>query len=343
VPEDYGRQGGDLGPRSSHLVDLSTCVNQYGYPPVVSELLSQPVPATWISHHPWNSADPLLESYAAHLSVGSNDLAPTRGSSSAIWSLAHSELASEVAVPLPAYTEYLRAFPGARIGQASVQYDLGVIDQAMHLGRTVLISNPHNPSGTLIPPADLLEIALQNPDGRLIVDESYCDFVATPSAQISIAGMLADNVATLHSASKFYGIPGARAGVAWSRNRALLEALAPRENWPVSRFDVEIVISALAASAWAVATRARIDRDLRWTTRAASGNLAADPAANFVLIRLPTGFNAERQAREAGFALRPLGEPHGLPRAHARLSVPRPEHRPNVKAFFEQLTAFAPR
>ena len=111
----------------------------------------------------------------------------------------------------------------------------------------VIISNPCNPSGTFIPPADLAHAAGDYPDSTLIVDESYCDFVADPVGS-SLLGTELTNIGVLRSPSKAFGIGGARCGALWTRNSALSNLLTRQiPAWPLSILDTAVVVAALRA------------------------------------------------------------------------------------------------
>ena len=75
--------------------------------------------------------------------------------------------------------------------------------------RAVVVANPHNPTGHVIPPDSLAKIAsaLSSHGGTLIVNEVYRVFGESASA-----GTLGTNVTVIGSFSKTYGLPGLRLG-----------------------------------------------------------------------------------------------------------------------------------
>ena len=99
----------------------------------------------------------------------------------------------------------------------------------------VIISNPHNPTGQVIQATDLAAVAARHPASLLVADESYIDFLADP-APITLIGCGLGNVIVLRSPSKFFGLAGARSGVAWSLHPLPGQWRHTRTSWPVSAF-----------------------------------------------------------------------------------------------------------
>lgn len=76
--------------------------------------------------------------------------------------------------------------------------------------KTILLCNPNNPTGWLIPKASLLERMERSPETLFIVDEAFIDFVEEESL-VSKAPHL-PNLIVLRSLTKFYGLAGSRLG-----------------------------------------------------------------------------------------------------------------------------------
>ncbi|MBX0299191.1 aminotransferase class I/II-fold pyridoxal phosphate-dependent enzyme [Cryobacterium sp. 1639] len=130
---------------------------------------------------------------------------------------------SGVIVPTPAYMPFLSFTP--TLGRAIVQvpgsqvdgrwrHDLAGIDAAFHAGaRTLVLCNPHNPTGTALSRAELEGIAevVQRHNGRVFADEihaplRYGDTRHIPYA--SISAETAKHTVTATSASKAWNVPG---------------------------------------------------------------------------------------------------------------------------------------
>ena len=118
----------------------------------------------------------------------------------------------------------------------------------------VVIVNPDNPTGRLIP-ADALRAVRAT---LLVVDEAFIDFLP---AGASLAGTLPGNTAVLRSFGKTYGLAGVRLGFAIASPtlaQRLRGALGP---WAVSGPALEIGRQALADDAWLEAAGRRLTTD----------------------------------------------------------------------------------
>ena len=96
--------------------------------------------------------------------------------------------------------------------------------------RLVSITNPHNPTGTVLDPEALHEIVtlVESRGAHLLVDETYRDL--SVNAATPFATALSERVISVASLSKAYGLPGLRLGWLMTRDRALNERfLAAKE------------------------------------------------------------------------------------------------------------------
>jgi cystathionine beta-lyase len=138
----------------------------------------------------------------------------------------YSPAGSAVIVPTPAYMPFLTYLPS--IGHPVVevpgvvragrwQHDLDAIDDAFARGaRTLVLCNPHNPTGTVLDRSELTAIAeiVERHGGRVFADEihapiRYAGAVHVPYASVSEAA--AGHTITGTSASKAWNIPGMKA------------------------------------------------------------------------------------------------------------------------------------
>jgi histidinol-phosphate/aromatic aminotransferase/cobyric acid decarboxylase-like protein len=325
---DFGAQGGDPRRRAGGIrLDLSTCVNRYGPPPAARAVLSG-LDGQDLQIHPYAAVDQVAAAYAALLDVDVDQLVAGRGTTEFIWAFGRQVPHDTVAVPLPAYTDYLKAFPGRGFAGSdpSAIPTLALVDEAMRRAGFVILSNPHNPSGVCLSRDGLLAVAAANPRCTLVVDESYVDFLLEPDSA-TVAGRAGDNVIALRSPSKFYGIAATRAGVAWCRDRDRLDhLLGPRETWPISGLDAALAVSSLESVAWAHRSRRQLAEDGGWLAaelrRRDFDVVEEDVGVHYrcVLTEEPD-LLARGFARE-GIGVRPLGAAHGVRPGAVRILAP---------------------
>ncbi len=334
--DDFGAQGGDPRRMTDGVhIDLSTCVNFYGPPPAVLELFRRGIDPADLQIHPYAAAERMEAAYARHLGVPAGRLVAGRGTTEFIWALSRQLRHESVAVPLPAYTDYLKAFPGRGFRGDQIP-SIEHVDAALAASALVIISNPHNPSGVALAPGDLVAAAARHPGTTFVVDESYVDFLLDP-AGATVVGADLDNLVVLRSPSKFWGIAATRVGVAWCRDRERLTALlGRRETWPISGLDVAVAEAAMGSVEWAERSRLDLAEDAGWlaaTLRDLPGELVEQDVG--VHYRCLNTGDAETLA--AGFAaygvgVRVLGRAHGAQPGALRVLAPQRHQRPAVAA-----------
>lgn len=337
--QNQDRQGGDQRDRGPVQLDLSTCVNPYGPPDAVLQALRN-MPDDNVRLHPYRAATDVTSAYAEYLGRPESEFIAGQGTSELIWIIARHFDGNAPGLPLPAYTEFRQAFPRARrFGGGPSTHPLEVLNQAMRSCGIVVISNPHNPTGQVIPPDDLASIATRNPACVLVVDESYMDFLAEHPVT-TLAGCDAGNVVVLRSPSKFFGLAGARSGVAWSLHPQLARWGRGRTNWPVSAFAATALRTALAETSWAARTRQALADDATWLDGLlAPSGLSITPGR--LHFRLLTGASTDigtfvdaLQARR--IAVRVLDTACGVGIPAVRISAPRYQNRDTLASALGQ-------
>ena len=159
----------------------------------------------------------LLAAIALRYGVEPSNVITTNGASNGIYLTcrAHLKPGDHVIIESPCY-EPLRASPafiGADISYLERHFpdywiDLDQLDNLMRPDtRLIILTNLHNPSGTLMDDSQLLEIArvakAKNKNVKIVVDEIYHDFL--PDIPRPVA-TLDDCFITLNSLTKVYGL-----------------------------------------------------------------------------------------------------------------------------------------
>lgn len=125
--------------------------------------------------------------------------------------------------------------PLARAADGRYDLDLGVLDAALATDRVeaYLLCSPHNPTGRVWSPAQLLAVGdlCQARGVALLVDEIHAP-LALPGAEhipfLSLDHDLTDRVLTFTSASKAWNIPGLKCGLAIAGSERLDAVLSER-------------------------------------------------------------------------------------------------------------------
>ncbi len=112
--------------------------------------------------------------------------------------------------------------------------------------RLVSVTYPHNPTGSMITPAELdalVALVESHPTARLLVDETYREVAY--GAPLPMATTLSTRVLAVSSMSKAYGLPGLRIGWLTCRDDRLMETfLAAKEQIFISGAVLEEELAA---------------------------------------------------------------------------------------------------
>ena len=159
--------------------------------------------------------------------------------------------------------------------------------------RVVFLANPNNPTGTLIPAAEVRRLHAGLPaDCVFALDAAYAEF-AEGEYEDGIAMVRAyPNVIALRTFSKIYGLAAQRIGWAYAQEPLIDAMHRIRAPFNVPTTGQAGAIAALADEDWVEKTRAHTIRWREWLAGEvnALGNAglrAVPSAANFVLIEFP--------------------------------------------------------
>jgi histidinol-phosphate aminotransferase len=133
----------------------------------------------------------------------------------------------EAVVVVPAFDMYAATATG--VGARVVEVPLGpdfdfpadrILEAIGPHTRLLFLTSPNNPTGLVIPRADIIRIAQRAPHVHVLVDEAYADF-----AQVTLVGDPAvaalPNVLIGRTFAKAYGLAGIRAGAVIGEPSAL--------------------------------------------------------------------------------------------------------------------------
>jgi len=293
-----------LGCSPADILDLSSNVNPLGPPPGLCDHLAQHLHA--VSVLPEVDNQGIIRCYAESLGVSPDRLIAGNGTTQFIYSIPGVLELKKALIVGPTYSDYADA---CRLQGVACEFflcaesdrfqpDLARLEKAVARADAVFICNPNNPTGTLIPSAELKQLCLRNPRVRFIVDESYLPFVIEGERQ-SLARSGIDNLMVLLSLSKIFRIPGLRVGFLVAAP-AIIQAFAGGM-WPWSvnslgqaavRFLCE---AGPALETFVAETRAYLDRErvLFQERLGPIPGLRVFPSpTSFFLVLLPEGLSA---------------------------------------------------
>ncbi|KID30991.1 PLP-dependent enzyme, histidinol-phosphate/aromatic aminotransferase or cobyric acid decarboxylase [Prauserella sp. Am3] len=256
-----------------------------------------------------------------------SDVLPTAGGAEAFTLLARAWPTRSPVVVHPQFTE-----PEAALLAAGHDVTRVVLDAANGYrldprlvpeeADLVVVGNPTNPTSVLHPATAIRELV--RPGRLVVVDEAFLD--AVPGEPESLAAERIRGIAVVRSLTKTWGIAGLRAGYVLAEPDVVDRLAAVQPPWSVST-PAAVAMAACSEQhavdeAAALARAAEADR-LRLVDglRGLGVEVAGEPRAPFVLVRVPEGEKVRLALRAAGYAVRRADTFPGLGPDWLRIAV----------------------
>jgi histidinol-phosphate aminotransferase len=217
--------------------------------------------------------------------------------------------------------------------------------------RVLFLANPNNPTGTMIPAADVARLhAGLREDIVLVLDQAYAEYLegTDPDGGLALA-RTAPNVVVTRTFSKIYGLGGLRVGWATGPRAIIDELNRVRAPFPIAVPSLAAAEAAIEDQAFVACCRADNgeQRGLLFDALVRLGNKGLTPvpsSANFVLLTCPQDGPLAAEALHRGLAARGFitrwlpgqGLPHAL-----RISVGTADETAGVIAALNEMAAAA--
>lgn len=198
-----------------------------------------------------------------------------------------------IGFPYPTYSLYevLAQIQGARTATTEFPEDYSLPAELADLdAELTFLTNPNAPSGTLISPGDIKELA-DSLSGILVVDEAYVDFADANCLHLTDT---CDNIVVTRTLSKSYSLAGLRFGFAVAHEDLITGMLKVKDSYNVS---APAVAGATAAIDDQEYVQSNIQRIISTRKRLTDGLQEMDfhcwpSQTNFVLARVPDQYEA---------------------------------------------------
>jgi histidinol-phosphate aminotransferase len=212
---------------------------------------------------------------------------------------------AETIVPLPAFDPYPNssAAVGATIVRVAPDADLAfpterVLGAISPRTKMIFLNTPNNPTGQLIPTADLTRIAAAAPHAIVMIDEAYIEF----GGQSFLPQLRSfPNVLIGRTFSKAYGLAGMRLGAVIGQPAALDPVRKVTLPFNINGAALAALKAALTDTEFlpAYAAQVRASRDLMYDACRRLGLTCWPSAANYVLVKVddPAPYVAALTAR----------------------------------------------
>jgi threonine-phosphate decarboxylase len=236
--------GGNIYGYERPILDFSANINPLGAPDSFKQAIGEKLDA--FTCYPEPTYGTLKRQVAAYLAVEPEWVVVGNGAVDLIYKAIQTAAHDRVYIPVPTFSEYRRAasLQGLNCCEMPVftadysGIDSGKMLKMIQPDSTVVLGNPNNPTGTLIPRDELerlaADLAVQN--CSLIVDEAFMEFTDYGAAA-TMPDMMAQypNLLIIRAATKFFGLPGIRLGYGVTANQDWRERiLALEQPWSIN-------------------------------------------------------------------------------------------------------------
>ena len=198
-------------------------------------------------------------------------------------------------------------------------YDLTALAGAINeRTKIIYLANPNNPTGTIFSKHEFDEFYRHVPERVLIIlDEAYFEYAKDTPRYPDSMHYRYDNVITLRTFSKVYGLAGARIGYGFAHERLITNLLKVKLPFEPSTLAQAAGVAALSDKEFLHKSLELNARGLKFLTDGLRelGLIVVPSEANFVMVVLPDAAQAARLTTDLlkqGIIIRPLAV-WGLP------------------------------
>jgi len=278
-----------LAGRSGLRLDFNE--NTSGCSPRVLERLRSITPED-LARYPERA--PVERLLADHLQLQPDEVLLTNGVDEAIHLLCETYLDpdSEVLIPVPTFAMYevFAAATGATIRKVPYLSDFRfpaeqLLEEVTARTRLIAVANPNNPTGSVVSPGILVQLAQQAPQAAVLVDEAYFEFYGE-----SLIGASKEipNLFVARTFSKAYGLAGLRAGILVGNESSMRDVRRVASPYSVNNIALACLPVAIADQEYvqAYAREVREQRSRLQSQLADWGLRYWSSQANFVLFEI---------------------------------------------------------
>ena len=221
----------------SELLDFSANINPLGFPPGIAGAVQESLKD--IVHYPDRRCLELTRDLAVYHGLSPEQILVGNGSTELIYLAVRALKPNKALIVAPAFSEYEHALENAGVPVdflITTEAQNFTLDQALDPqgADLVFLAHPASPSGALLPPELLLEVAARLNDAGvfLLLDEAFIDFVEDASFKTQLGQF--PRVLLLRSFTKFFAIPGMRLGYLLGAPVLISRLAALQEPWSVN-------------------------------------------------------------------------------------------------------------
>jgi histidinol-phosphate aminotransferase len=312
------------------VVKLASNENPLGPSPLAVAAMQEALKETRL--YPENDCPQLIEALGKHLGMPEDHLIVGRGSDEVIHliGLAFLNPREEVVMADPAFalhesTAIVMDADPVQVPLKNYTHNLQAMQEAITpKTKLVFITNPHNPTGTIVTKREVDRFMEGLPDGILVAfDEAYREYVISEEFPDSLEFVRQGrNVVVLRTFSKIYALAGLRVGYGIAPPHIMQHLWRVRQPFNVSSVAQAAATASLSDEDQVARSRRVNEEGKRYLERefARLGLNYAPTEANFIFVDLQRdSVVAFRQLLKEGVIVR-TGDIFGFP-THIRVTV----------------------
>lgn len=323
----------------SEILDFSANINPLGLSPMLRAAITENL--CDIVHYPDRFCTTLRVLLAKHYRLKPGQLLIGNGSTELIHLIPRAMGLKRILIPSPSFSEYENA---AHLAGATVEFialreendfRLDVREMVDKINNhqkngidAIFLCNPNNPTGHLLSKSDIISVlkAAFHLGVLVILDEAFIDFTEAPSFIEEIHWYI--NLIVVRSFTKFYAMPGLRAGYLAANAKTVSQIEAIQTPWSVNHLAAVAAAAGMGDVAYIKKSRQVIETERSYLSEALSclPGLTVFPAsANYLLLKLGEGVpDADELAKRLGpfkILIRSCESFRGLSDRYVRIAV----------------------
>jgi len=286
--------------REEDIVDFSANINPLGISALVKAKIIEEL-SSFLVKYPDPDYLELKKAISGYLDVPSNNIIVGNGAAELIYLFFRSLKPSSVLIPIPTFSEYERA--AKLVGCKTRHFLLEEKDdfrlspnkliRSLEGVEAVVLCNPNNPTGNVLPKHVVKEIACFCRDRNILmlIDEAFIEFVDdTPYATVIDILDEFKNMIVVRAFTKFFGMPGVRLGYGITASEKMGNAIQSfKEPWSVNGLAVAAGIAALRDGEYIKKSKSMISAERKYLLEELSKFSWLKPfssSANFILVKI---------------------------------------------------------
>lgn len=307
----------ELGLPADDIIKLASNENPLGPSPRALEAMREA--AKRVHLYPDGNAFHLKRRLAEKLGVTPEHLILGNGSNEIIEFVGHALLGPETEVVVSQYC--FAVYPivtrlfGAKLVTVPARdygHDLRAMLAALTpRARVVFVANPNNPTGTIVPPAELAGFVEALPPGVVLaLDEAYLEFLEDAADFLPrVRAGTRPNLLLMRTFSKIHGLAGLRVGYGIGHPDFIAVLEKVRQPFNLNLLAQAAALAALDDAEHVARTRRNNAAGLRCLAEGCArlGLETLPSGANFILVRVGDGQRVFDALQRRGVIVRPMG------------------------------------